>query len=419
MTKREQEPRLARRVGLVEAIAIALGAMIGAGVYVSMGQAAGITGGSLIVAVLLGAGIATLSGLSAAELGANDPRTGGAYQFGYRLVHPLVGFLAGWLFLAAGLAAGATLALTFAAYVEPFFPGMLSRAFGVILVLGATTLNVLGVRLSARINLALVVIGVSILVAFIVIALPALTGSRLQPFVIGGIGGLLQASALLFFAYAGFARPVTIAEEVQQPRVTLPRAVPIALGIATFLYLGIAFAALGSLGPERMGAERAPLRAAMVAVSNPVGLLLISVGAVIATSTILVTDVWGLSRLAFAMARNGDLPSWFGQLSVPKRIPYHAVLAAGGLLFVLSSTLDLRPALETSSLALLIYYGIMNLSALRLPRDRRLYPSVVPAAGLIATTLVALSLPWQTLLTVLIVVILGLVYYTLQRRGRT
>ncbi len=416
MTRGQQETRLARRVGLVEAIAIALGSMIGAGVYVSMGQAAGITGGSLVVAVLLGGGLATLSGLSAAELGANDPRAGGAYQFGYRLVHPLVGFLAGWLFLVAGLVAGAALALTFAAYIEPLLPGLLARALGTVIVLAATMLNMLGVRPSARVNLALVVVSVSILVVFILSALPVFTVSRFQPFLIGGASGVLQASALLFFAYAGFARPVTIAEEVQEPQVTLPRAVPIALGISSLLYLGIAFAALGALGPERMGVEPAPLHAAMVVVGNPVGPLVLSLGALIATSTVLVTDIWGLSRLAFAMARNGDLPAWFGQISVSKRIPRNGVLAAGVVLLILSTTLDLRPALETSSLAILIYYGIMNLSALRLRRGQRLYPPVVPAIGMIATGLVAFSLPWQTLVLVIAVVILGIVYFTLRRR---
>ncbi|MBI2953037.1 MAG: amino acid permease [Chloroflexi bacterium] len=417
MTEGQRAPRLVRRVGLIEAIAVALGAMIGAGVYVSIGEAGGITGGSLVIAVLLGAGVAVLSGLSAAELGANDPRAGGAYQFASRLVHPLVGFVAGWLFLVAALAAGATFALTFAAYVEPLLPGIPPRVSGIVVVLAAIMLNLLGVRPSARANLVLVAINLSILVAFVMMALPSLMVSRFQPFLIGGVGGLLQASAFLFFAYTGFARPVTVAEEVLEPHKTLPRAVPIALGIAALLYLGVAVAALGSLGPEGMGVEPAPLRAAMVAVGNAVGPLLLSVGALIAISTVLLTEIWGLSRLAFAMARDGDLPAWFAQISVPRHIPRNGVLTTGVVLLILSSALDLRPALEVSSLALLIYYGIMNLSALRLPPERRLYPPVVPAAGLLATALIAFSLPWQTLAAVLVVVILGLAYYRLQRKS--
>ncbi|MBI3968684.1 MAG: APC family permease [Chloroflexi bacterium] len=138
--------------------------------------------------------------------------------------------------------------------------------------------------------------------------------------------------------------------------------------------------------------------------------------ALLATSTVLLTEIWGLSRLTFAMARGGDLPGWLGQLTEPQRIPRNAVLAAGALLLVLAGALDLRPALEASNLALLVYYGIMNLSALRLAPGQRLYPVVVPVAGLAAYALVALSLPWQTLLTVLDVGAAGLAYYALRHR---
>jgi len=408
--------RLARRLGLVETTAIAIGSMVGAGVYVSAGVAAGMTGSSLLLAVLLGAGVATLNGLSAAELGVDDPHAGGAYRFGRRLVAPIVGFVAGWLALVATLTAGATYALTFAAYLEPILPDVPPRAIGVTLLLATVAINGLGVRLSARANLVLVVINLMILVTFVALALTVFDPSRLRPFFSHGIGGLLQASALLFFAYSGYARPVTIVEEVREPRTTLPRAVAAALGITATLYLGVALAALGALGPERMGEEMAPLRAAMEATGNPVAAPLLSAGALVATSTVLLTDIWGVSRLAFAMAREGDIPRWFGRLSEPERIPRNAVYAAGAILVVLAGALDLRPALEASSLALLIYYGIMNASALRLPPRRRLYPPAIPAAGLAGCALLALSLPALMLLAILGVVLVGLAYYALRRR---
>lgn len=411
-----EDVRLARRLGVVETTALALGAMIGAGIYVSLGEAAGTTGSSLLPAVLLGAAVATLNGLSAAELGADDPHAGGAYRFARRLVVPAVGFVAGWLLLLAGLTAGATFAFTFAAYLEPALPGVPPRALVLALVLTTTALSLLGVRLSARANLVMVAVNLTILVAFVMLTLPLLDPGRLHPFLLGGVGGLLQASALLFFAYTGYARPVTVAEEVREPESTLPRAVVAALGITTALYLGVALAALGALGPERMGREGAPLLAAMAETGNPVGLGLLHLGAITATSTVLLTEIWGLSRLTFAMGRAGDLPAWFGQLSEPGRIPRNAVLAAGAILLALGGVLDLRPALEASSLALLAYYGIMNLSALRLPRTRRLYPAAVPAAGLAGCALLATSLPWPTVLATLALVLVGLGYYALRHR---
>lgn len=264
------EMRLVRRLGLGQTIAIALGAMIGSGVYVSMAEAAGTTGSSLVLAVLLGAAVATLNGLSSAELGAFDPRAGGAYQFGRSLLAPVVGFAAGWLFLLAALAAAATYILTFGAYIQPLLPGVPAQLIGFALVLGSVAINMIGVRLSARANGLLVAVNLAILLAFIALALPAFDANRLQPFLLGDIGGLLHASALLFFAFTGFARPVTIAEEVIEPRSTLPRAVPTAIAVTTALYIGIALAALGAMGPEQFAETGAPLRAVMVAASSPV-----------------------------------------------------------------------------------------------------------------------------------------------------
>jgi APA family basic amino acid/polyamine antiporter len=154
----------------------------------------------------------------------------------------------------------------------------------------------------------------------------------------------------------------------------------------------------------------------MVAAGNPAGPALLSAGALVATSTVLLTEIWGVSRLAFAMAREGDLPVWLGRLAEPQHIPRNAVLASGALLLVLAGVLDLRPALEASSLALLVYYGIMNASALRLPQDRRLYPAAIPWVGLAGCILLTISLSWPTLLAVLGIVLLGLAYYALRHR---
>lgn len=410
--------QLVRRLGLAETTAVALGAMIGAGVYVSMGEAAGRTGGSLLLAVPLGALVATLNGLSAAELAVDDPMAGGAYRFGGRLLSPLVGFVAGWLLLLAGLTAGATFALTFAAYLAPILPEVPPRVIGLALLPAAVLLNALGVRLAARANVALVAVNVVILLAFAAMALPAFDPSHLQPAFAGGVVGLLEASALLFFAYTGYARPVTLAEEVRQPETTLPRAVGAALAITTALYLAVALAALGALPPDRLGSQEAPLRAALMEIGSPAGAVLVSLGAAIASSAVLLTEIWGMSRLAFAMARQGDLPAWFGQLSGLERIPRNAVLTAGGLLLLLVGIVDLRPALEASSLALLVYYAIMDLSALRLPARRRLYPSAIPAGGLAGCTLLAFSLPAVTVVVVLGLVGVAVVYYLI-RHGRS
>ena len=409
--------RLEPRLGLAEATAIALGAMIGAGVYVAIGEAARVTGGSLLLAVLLGAFVATLNGLSSAELGVDDPRAGGAYQFSYHLIGPVVGFLAGWLFVLAGLAAAATYALTFAAYLGPLAPTISPRVLSSVLVLVATALNAVEIRVSARASVALVAVNVGILLAFVVLATPLVSLAHFRPFFIAGVGGVLQAGALLFFAFTGYARPVTIVEEIQNPRDVLPRAVTAAIGLTTLLYLAVSLAAVGAGGSQALGRVSAPLRAVM-SITGGVGPILMSLGALVATVTVMLTEIWGLSRLVFAMARNSDFPGWFGQLFPPGAVPRRAILVVGAVLLVLTSLVDLRRALEASSLALLIYYAIMNVSALRLPPERRLYPSVIPAAGLLTCALLALSLPATTVSVVFAAALVGLLYLAIYRATR-
>lgn len=411
-----EEPLLQPQLGTVQAVAVALGAMLGAGVYVSMGQAAGLAGGSMVVAVPVGAIVATLNGLCAAELGVHDPRAGGAYQFGRNLVSPIVGFVAGWLFLFASITAGGSYVLTFGAYLSGLFPWVPLRIVGVVLVVMAVGVNVLGVRVSARASLALVSVNLAILLAFVGLGLPAFDPGNLQPFLSNGVVGLLQAGALLFFAYAGFARPVTVAEEIRDPAATLPRAVPTAIALMAALYLGVALASLGAVGPESLGMAQAPLHAAMLAAGTPAGATMVAFGALLAAFTVLLTEVWGMSRLAFAMGRNGDLPAWFARLTAPERIPRNAILSAGLLLLLIASFADLRSLLEASSLSILIYYSVMNISAMRLPPEHRLYPMAIPVAGLALNLVMGLSLPWQTLAIVGATALAGLAFHELRRR---
>lgn len=414
----ENHETLRRRLGTFDAAAVALGAMVGAGVFVSIGEAAGVAGNALLLAIPLAALSATFNALSSVELGVCHPRAGGGYEFGYQRLSPTVGFLAGWIFLLAAITAGATFTLTFANYLRPLLPGVSVRVLGMALAVAAIAVNAVGARLSARVNNTLVVIKVGILLLFLGFALPRFNTENLSPLLSGSVGGVLRAAALLFFAFTGYARPVTLVEELREPRRSLPRAVVVALIGTTLLYLAVAITALGSLGPERLASAPAPLRTALE--PGVVGPLLLSVGAMIATASVLLTEIWGVSRLAFAMARRDDLPGLLRRLSGPQRTPRNAVLLLGGMIALLTATVNLTALLSASSLALLLYYGIVNLAALRLGPEERLYSPLVPVAGLTACVALALSLPLTALLTVAGAAAVGLAFFSARRRvGRS
>jgi APA family basic amino acid/polyamine antiporter len=407
-------PRLRRRLGLVDATALALGAIIGAGVFVTLGAAAQSAGAALPAAILLAAGVATLNGLSSAELGIADPLAGGTYEFAYRYASPVVGFVAGWLFLFAAVAAGTTYALTFASYLQPILPGVPLRALSVGLGIGVLAVNAAGVDISRRVNSLLVALKIGVLLLFTILGILSPAGSvpasRLR-----APGGLFQATALLFFAFTGYARPVTVVEELRDPRRDLPRAVVSALAASTVLYLLVATVALRLIGAARLAASSAPLRDAIATTGFPWAPNLISAGAVVTTATVLLTEFWGLSRLAFAMARRGDLPRGLSILT-SRGVPLRALLLVGAIVIVLAATVDLTPALAASSLSLLLYYAITNATALRLPGGQRLYPRAVSALGAVACLALAASLPLSSVLVVGIVLGGGLLLFLLQRR---
>ncbi len=406
--------RLPRRLGVVDATALALGAIIGAGVFVTLGAAAQSTGPALLVAVLLAAGVATLNGLSSAELGVADPLAGGTYEFAYRFAAPVVGFAAGWLFLFAAITAATTYTLTFASYLQPILPGVPLRALSVGLGAGMLAVNATGVDISRRVNNLLVALKVGVLLVFV--ALGILSSTRSVPLArLPAAGDLFQATALLFFAFTGYARPVTVVEELRDPRRDLPRAVVTALAVSTVLYLLVAVVALRLLDAAELAATRAPLRDALTGTAFPWAPNLISAGAVLTTATVLLTELWGLSRLAFAMARRGDLPRGLSPLS-PRGVPLRALLVVGTIVIVLAATVDLTPALAASSLSLLLYYAITNATALRLSAGQRLYPRAVSAFGAVACLVLAASLPPDSVLVVGGVLGVGLLFFLLRRR---
>jgi len=219
--------RLRRSLGTLDAVGIGFGAIVGAGIFVVLGVAAEVAGPALLVALLLAAVAASCNALSSAELAASFPQAGGTYEYGYRLLHPRAGFAAGWMFLVSKTAAASTVAQGLAGYLEALIPGLPARAVAVGAILLFTALNVFGIERSSRVNLAIVTVSIGSLVLFVAAGAGAFRLEHLRPFAPSGWRGVLEAAAILFFAYTGYARIATLGEEVRDPQRTIPRAIVI------------------------------------------------------------------------------------------------------------------------------------------------------------------------------------------------
>src|SRR5204863_436249 len=225
--------------------------------------------------------------------------------------------------------------------------------------------------ISRTVEAAWVLVGVSILALVVVVLAIAMSGHTH-----GGIGsssfgayGVLQSAGLLFFAFVGYARIATLGEEVRKPEETIPRAVPIALGIALALYLAVGVAALLGAGPAALAGSVRPLATAVNAGGAAWALPVVRIGAAAASLGALLALIAGVGRTTLAMARNRDLPGWLSAVHPRFSVPHHAELALAAVVCLLVLLVDLRGVIGFSSFGVLVYYAIANASAFTQPAE--------------------------------------------------
>lgn len=408
--------RLARKLGVRDAVIVGLGSMIGAGVFSAIGPATRAAGNLAIVSLLIAGALAYCNATSSAELAALYPESGGAYVYGRRRLGDLWGFLAGWGFVAGKLASCAAMALTFARYAAP----SMARPLAIGAVVGLTALNYFGIRKTVGLTRIIVGLVLAVLAAclFATLAGGAADVGRLWPLDAAGPRKLLQASGLLFFAFAGYARIATLGEEVVDPARTIPRAIPLALAVTLLVYAAVLVSALAAAGSATLAASPAPLADAIRAGRFASVAILVRMGAAVASLGVLLSLIVGVSRTLFAMAAAGDLPAPLAAVHPRHRSPHRAELLVGGGVVLLVAVLDVGEAIGFSSFTVLAYYAIANASALTLSRHERRWPRSLAALGLGGCVLVAASLPARTVSSGLAVLLLGLVTFVITRSIR-
>ncbi|MEO8274426.1 MAG: APC family permease [Chloroflexota bacterium] len=412
-------PGLARRLGTGDAVFIGLGSMIGAGVFSAFAPAAAAAGSALLVGLALAAGVAYCNAVASAQLAARYPSSGGTYVYGRARLGEWWGFAAGWSFVIGKTASCAAMALTFAAYA---IPGSvwLQRGIAVVAVLALTWVNLRGITRTATLARVLVLGSILSLVVFVGAALAG--GHADVRNLVGGdlpLGpyGVLQSAGLLFFAFAGYARIATLGEEVRAPERTIPRAIPIALGITVVIYLLVGATALLVAGPAALAATTTPLATSLEVAGSAWSLPVVRAGAVVASLGALLALIAGISRTALAMAREGDLPRWLAGVEPVHQVPARAQVAVAVAVIALLAVADLRGAIGFSSFGVLVYYAIANAAAFTQPAEDRRWPRALNLVGLAGCFVLVATLPITSMLTGLAILAIGLVGRALVNRN--
>jgi basic amino acid/polyamine antiporter, APA family len=406
----EAHPQLERQLGITDAVVMGLGSMIGAGIFAVLAPAAAAAGTSVLIALAAAAVVAYLNATSSARCAARYPESGGAYVYGRKRLGEFWGYLAGWGFVVGKTASCVATALIVGFYAWP----AQAHAIAVVAVLALTAINYTGIQKSALVTRIIVAVVLAALAAVAVVALtaPSTDFGRLDIGADASAHGVLRAAGLLFFAFAGYARIATLGEEVRDPARTIPRAIPLALGIALIVYAVVAVAALAVLGSQGLAHSAAPLvdvvRAAGAAGFAPV----VRIVAVTAALGSLLSLILGVSRTTFAMARDHYLPQQLSAIHPRFKTPYRAEVAVGVVVAVLAGTTEVRSAIGFSSFAVLVYYAIANASAWTLGGR------IVPTVGFIGCLVFAFALPLNSVLLGTAVLLVGAAAYAV-RHGRS
>ncbi len=398
---------LKQTFGLFDALNIGIGAIIGGGIFVVTGIAAGLSGPALLLSLLIGAGITIFTALSFAELAVFIPKEGGGYEFAHELISPFVGFITGWLWLLSNVVVGVVVSLGFASYLAGYIP-LPVNLMASMACIAITFVNYLGARESGRVNNFLVVLKLLILISFIAFGIGSIKFENFSPFFPNGNIGMLQGAAFIFSAFGGFGRITLVSEEVKYPEKTIPQAIILALVISTIIYLLVGFTAIGLVGYKDLASSGSPLSDAARSESENAALL-ISIGAVAATLSVLLTALLGLSRISFAMARNNDLPAFFAKLHPVRGVPYNAILVFGFIMTIFAAFADLKRAVAIANFASLLYYVIANYAALKLKKTS--YPRAVPVIGLITCVMLLFFLTKDAWIIGSISIAVGILYY--------
>ena len=408
---------LDRSLGIWSVTASGVGIIVGAGIYVLVGAAAELAGERVWMSFVVAAVLSALTCLSYVELATMFPRAAAEYEYARHVAPPSVAFVTGWMMVVGLFVAAAAVSLGFARYLE-YFVGVDRRAGALMLIALVSALAISGIRRSARMTILLSAVQVGGLVLVIVAGWSHIGDVDLLAGP-GGAGGVLSGAALVFFAFIGFDEVITLSEETKDPVRTIPRALLLALGISSVLYVLVAMTAVSVIGAGALAASPRPIAAVLDHILGDGGETVLAAAALVATANTTLLCLTASSRLMYGMAAEGALPPVLGRVGLRTRAPFVAIGVAAGCATLIALAGDLATVAGVTDFAVYFEFVAVNLTVIALrftmpahPRPFRISWSVrgvpvPPVLGLLAVAVMVPSLGTTTLALGLLTVVLG------------
>lgn len=419
--------KLKRELRLFDVVFYGIGLILGAGIYALIGGAAELTGNSIWMSFLIAAAIASLTGLSYAELSTMFPKSAAEYLYVKNAFdNKSLSFLIGWLEVFGDFMAVSTVALGFGSYFSALFGvPMVTPTIGLILIL--SFVNFLGIKQSSRVNILFTSIEVAGLLTIIFIGTRYIGNVNYLEFP-NGLSGLFRAAGIIFFAYLGFEEMVNVGEEVKNPKKNLPRAIIISVIISTIIYILVALSSVSVVDWKELANSNAPLAQVASKVFGNTGFILMSFIALFATSnTVLIFLIVG-SRMVYGMSKDGSLPRIFSRVHHKTKTPFVSIfwVMIFSILFVLFGNIVTVASLVDFIVFLIFVFVNLSLIILRykkpelkrtfkVPLNIRKFP-IIPLLGLISSLFMLFQFELNIILVVVVVGFIGYVVYRLQGR---
>ena len=410
MKKFDTEVRLSREMTLMDATLIGVGAMIGAGIFVLIGIAAGVAGPALLITFLLNGIVALFTAMSYAELGSCYHDAGGGYLWVKEGLPKWNGFLSGWMSWFAHAVACSLYALGFGAYFEHVFSefGVIIPHWGFfspqkILAAGAALLfgyiNFRGASETGKIGNLVTIAKIVILLIFVGFGLELILRkgdwmTTFSPFMPNGWGGVFKAMGLTFIAFQGFEVIAQSSEEIKNPKKNIPRAVFLSLIIVVPIYLLVAVTAIGSVNPGNMTPWdylAAQKEIALVNVAKQFfigGGIMILVGGLISTMSALNATIYSSSRVAFAMGRDRNFPTFFSKVHPKNFTPQWGIVGALVIVIGMAVSLPIEDVASAADIMFLLLFLQVNMAMINLRKkrpdlDRGFYAPLFPYVSIV------------------------------------
>ena len=411
-------PELERSLSLWQITLMSIGIILGAGIYVVIGESAGLTGNSVWLSFIIGAIVASFSGLSYAELASRFPKAGAEYVYVENSFGTRIAWIAGWLVLSGSVIGGATVAIGFSRYFSALFnTPIILIAIIVLIIIGI--ILIIGVQETASLTIFFTLIESIGLIIIIVIGLPYL-GKVNYLEMTNGIKGLIEGGILIFFSYIGFQGVARLAEETKDPEKNIPKAIIYSLSITTIIYILVALSAVSIVPWSELAASKGPLALVAQYVLGENSIFILSVIALFSTFNTALVMLLSGSRLLFGIGERKAIPKVFTSVLKSFKTPWIAIIA---VIFASSIFLfleDLKTVANLTNFTIFMVFIIINSSVIyyrfkkpinkgfKVPISIGRLP-VIPVLGIATSIFMISNISYNVLLIGGILLIIGLI----------